>query len=316
MLSHGKDAGFEAWVEGRDDKKRLNEYQIEHHPAENGDPAYTECFLETIDEPFRIVVDKLPQLRIKSDWDCTCRVDGINLRATVWPKKEPRYARDHIIQSQTKGGNIKSSFRFAPLATTDDTAAVTLTSEALRAIGTIQIILRRGSYTYSGMGSWAGVAKLQPGIANEKSKKTTDHQAAASGNVRKYSFSPYSGRGMSTYRFLFKYRPRAELVRTRVIDEPEPEEVFAASQAGPSKKRKRISNTIDLTLSGDEDEDELDVKVDVKPELEVDKDIKPNIHARRNGYLEERVQELIAENKRLREAERAKASAVDLTSDD
>ncbi|WVF65837.1 hypothetical protein IAT40_000574 [Kwoniella sp. CBS 6097] len=306
MLSQGKDAGFEAWVEGRDDKKRLNEHQIQHHPAKNGRSAYAECFLETIDDPFRIVVEKLPPLRNKSGWECVRCVDGVDLKQPVWLKEADRIEKDTVYQSSTQAGIIQSALKFAALPVSDDKTKITLNAEALQKLGTIEIILERGTCTYAGKGAF-DTAILQRGVADEKGRKFAYSRPPK--KKRKYTFKAYRGNGPSSYRFLFKYRPRAELVRTRIIDEPdEPDD--DEPKAGPSKKRKRISNTIDLTLSEDEDE------LEVKPKLEPNEDVKPNIHARRNNYLEERVQDLIAENKRLREANSANISAVDLTLND
>ncbi|OCF31657.1 hypothetical protein I316_06662 [Kwoniella heveanensis BCC8398] len=299
---------LEAWVEGKDNKKRLNEHQIQYHPARDGQSAYTECYLETIDETFRIVVEKLPQLHFKSDWRCRVYIDGAKLRNSVWQAKDDRYEKNSIQRLQGGSTIVKSSLRFAPLMTTDDPAKITLTGQNLQQMGSIEVTLQRGLWRFSARGL-PDTAQLHQGIADEKGKKTADDKTEAVQEVNRYTFT---SSGPVYYRFLFKYRPRAELIRIKIVDEPEAEVAAdaTASQPGPSRKRIRLSDPIDLTLS----EDELDV--DVKPELEVDKkDVKPSILAKRNAYLEARVQELIAENKRPRRGSKKTTPTIDLTLD-
>ncbi|OCF43334.1 hypothetical protein I317_02772 [Kwoniella heveanensis CBS 569] len=277
---------LEAWVEGKDNKKRLNEHQIQYHPARDGQSAYTECFLETIDETFRIVVEKLPQLHFKSDWRCRVYINGAKLQNSVWQAKDDRYEKNSIQRLQGGSTIVKSSLRFAPLMTTDDPAKITLTGQNLQQMGSIEVTLQRGLWRFSARGL-PNTAQLHQGIADEKGKKfaytnqTADDKTEAVQAVNRYTFT---SSGPVYYRFLFK--------------------------PGPSRKRIRLSDPIDLTLS----EDELDV--DVKPELEVDKkDVKPSILAKRNAYLEARVQELIAENKRPRRGSRKTTPTIDLTLD-
>ncbi|WVF65838.1 hypothetical protein IAT40_000575 [Kwoniella sp. CBS 6097] len=318
MFSQGKEVGFEAWVEARDDKKRLNVYQMEHHPAKDGQPAYTECFLETIDEPFRIVIEKLPGFRNKLDWQCQCLVDGIDLEDDAWPKETDRVERDHVYhQPQDGSGVLKSSLKFAPMQTSDDNEKITVSDEALTKYGTIEIILRRIIFTFVGTEEPA-VTSLQQGIINEKCAKPTEDENVELYDVDSYTFRYPRGKGKSSYRFLFKYRPRVELIRAKIIAATEADAGLLGP--GPSKKRKRqrMWNPIDLTISSDEEE-RPGVDVYVKSEQEFDfkeEDIKPHKLARRNKYLEERNSELLAEVKRLRGAKRGEGPAVDLTLDD
>ncbi|WVF65815.1 hypothetical protein IAT40_000552 [Kwoniella sp. CBS 6097] len=292
MLSNGKGKGFEAWVESKDDRVRLNEYQVEHHPARDGKSAYTECFLETIDEPFRIKVTKLASLRIKSDWECSCLIDGKNLSYNIWFERHIAKRWKSVYQEEN-GQYYKCSLLFSPLSTTDDKSKVTIDSSAWSTMGSIELVLKKGKYRPSyKLGLHVGSSAQ--GTADEKAKKfaytvsTGERELVPNTAVTSYTFTP-SGSGEVFYRFVFKYRPRAVLVQTRIIDEPEPEE--------PARPRKRKhANESAIALEGEEEED------DVKPSL-----------AKRLKYLEGRVQELNSENKRLRAGGSSANDSIDLT---
>ncbi|OCF31658.1 hypothetical protein I316_06663 [Kwoniella heveanensis BCC8398] len=172
MLSGGANVGFEAYVQGTRDKKRLNEYQIRHRPAVDGQPPMIECFLETIHDTFKIVIRKTAELRIRSDWRCTCLVDGIDLTFAVWHEYEAVHQWDHFYESKAKGHKkvVRSALRFAPLPTTDDLEAITLTGEALKRAGTIELTLERGSWELERNGLYEYDKLPKQKVANEKLK--------------------------------------------------------------------------------------------------------------------------------------------------
>ncbi|WVQ93454.1 hypothetical protein IAU59_000528 [Kwoniella sp. CBS 9459] len=169
MKSEGEGKGFEAWVESRDGRVRLNEYQVEHHPTRDGKSAYTECYLETIDDPIRIKVAKLPTLTLKTDWSCRCSIDGNDLSYSVWLAKFPTHRWKRIYQ---KDGNQHyiCSLQFSPLPTTDDATQVTIKPTAWKDLGSIEITLQRGTWSPS-RPHGLNVSDLTEGTADEKSKK-------------------------------------------------------------------------------------------------------------------------------------------------
>ncbi|WVF65819.1 hypothetical protein IAT40_000556 [Kwoniella sp. CBS 6097] len=313
MLSEVTGKGFEAWIETKDNKKRLNEYRVKHHPAQDGKSAYTECFLETVDEPFRIKISKLPSIKWKRDWKCRCLIDGHD--------EEDQY--------------YTTELRFAPLPTTDDAAQVTLDPKAWNTLGSIELALSRGRLVDAGDGGPV-VATLTQGTANEKAKKfpytvkTGDRQALCSSlhsMCRFYEAFP----GDIYYRFLFKYRAQAVLVKLHIIDEPvlqqahqsspsvltavEQEEgsladkavsqmdagssVFRATAVKREKKRPRLEGLI----------------IDLSPDDEVYKAEKIAA-AKRMKFLEDQNRALRSENKRLRAGNTSVDEPIDLTSDD
>ncbi|WWC96922.1 hypothetical protein V866_003797 [Kwoniella sp. B9012] len=302
MLAQGPAVGLEAWVEGKDDRKRLNEYQVQHHPAKNGESSYTECFLETIDEPFRIVVGKLAgKYRVK-EFRAEVRVDGSPLDSRAWLWKDRLVTWDQLIH-QDADGCKKSSLKFAPLPTTDDATKVTIDPITAKEVGTIEITLTLGSY---GRGHIREVDsfRLDTGTVHEKGKKfaysvsTADSAICERPKMMYYTLveDPTS---KFSHRFIFRYRPRPVLVHMRVIDEPE------ASPSPPPARpaRKRKSDVIDIEEATPEDKEE-------------EGDVKPNLNAKRVKYLEEQVRLLADQLKRSRNGSNDKDDVVDLTLDD
>ncbi|WVR03783.1 hypothetical protein IAU60_000778 [Kwoniella sp. DSM 27419] len=304
MRSEGKSKGFEAWVEGREDQRRLNEYQIQHREARGDDPAYTECYLETIDEPFAIVVRKTSKMNITSQWKASCHVDGIYLGQSYWSQTVSSRRWNDLAVTSDDGVKL-ATLRFGPMATTDDPSKVTLKGEQLKRIGTIEIELRAGTWQHSGRGPAKGVS-LKPGTAAEKAKKMGYNviavvQGPTSGNVNRdtYTFKPANS--TAYHKFIFKYLPRVELLRIRIIEEsPKPQD--SATTLQRSHKRKRPSSAYDLT-SPDESGG-------------ANADVKPDLIAQRIRYLEEQVRALSGENKRLRTTgPQAEDESIDLTLD-
>nr|XP_019012043.1 uncharacterized protein I206_02881 [Kwoniella pini CBS 10737]OCF50824.1 hypothetical protein I206_02881 [Kwoniella pini CBS 10737] len=230
MLAQNHAAGFEAWVEGLDDQKRLNEYQIEHHPATEDKSSYTECFLETIDEPFKIMVNKPVKHNRNTEFRSTTKVDGHVLESFVWLKGYLTLWWDEVLE-QEGGKTYTSKLKFAPTLTTDDPNQVTIDKAALSTLGTIEIILEKGKFAPSRMGN-AQTTKIQAGVAHEESKKFS------------YSVTTTDRK---------PYEPQ----------ENEPES--SPTPPPPPRKRKRYSEVIEI----DTDEEAVDIKgeEDVKPNL-------------------------------------------------
>ncbi|WWC87921.1 uncharacterized protein L201_002821 [Kwoniella dendrophila CBS 6074] len=312
MLSEGETVGFEAWVEGRDDKIRLNEYQIQHHPAEDGEPAYTECFLETIDKPFRIMIKKLLSKHIKTDTQSIAYIDGNRLGQSVWHcgNEMRSYDKAYVVQS---GKSHKVALVFAALDTTDNVDEVTISQSELKTLGTIKITLKSGAF-YGKRRSYHETTEFVVGKADEKSKKfcmsvgATEPVEQTDLSCNSYSFEPHKGKKLRRHNFIFKYRPRIALVQRRIIDEPEEQTPLPESRP---PKRKRASTVIDLVDSDVEGEISA-----VKEEEEEEEDIKPSTTAKRVRYLEDQLKKLASENKRLRQGGSRDEDTIDLTLDD
>ncbi|WWC68600.1 uncharacterized protein I206_102530 [Kwoniella pini CBS 10737] len=298
MLAQNHAAGFEAWVEGLDDQKRLNEYQIEHHPATEDKSSYTECFLETIDEPFKIMVNKPVKHNRNTEFRSTTKVDGHVLESFVWLKGYLTLWWDEVLE-QEGGKTYTSKLKFAPTLTTDDPNQVTIDKAALSTLGTIEIILEKGKFAPSRMGN-AQTTKIQAGVAHEESKKfsysvtTTDRKPYEPQESMHYSFKAEHV-GKIFHRFIFKV-----LVHMRIIDEPE----SSPTPPPPPRKRKRYSEVIEI----DTDEEAVDIKGE--------EDVKPNLTAKRMKYLEEQIKLLSGQLKQKSKDKDADNGIVDLTKDD
>ncbi|WVF65818.1 hypothetical protein IAT40_000555 [Kwoniella sp. CBS 6097] len=291
MIGLGNGEGFEAVVENKTTSESLNEHQIQHHPAQDGKSAYTECYLETIDEPFRIKISKLPTMDLVTDWHCRCTIDGHDLDYPIWYNSVPFHDWDKVYQDE--GGQVYSSdLIFAPLPTTDDKDEITFDPLAWNTLGSIELVLRRGAFTPSAMAK-PFVASLTQGTADEKAKKfayTVGHP------------------GETYYRFIFKYRPRAVLIQHHIIEEPEVKEPPPLL-----RQRKRARTSVD-TLQGQTKEDETDIDGDNSDDDESDEsgDVKPDV-TKRMRLLEEQVRNLRSENERLRAGDSSFDEPIDLT---
>ncbi|WVQ93456.1 hypothetical protein IAU59_000530 [Kwoniella sp. CBS 9459] len=298
MIGQGGGLGIEALVENRDTFQPLNEYQIQHYPAKNGEPSYTECFLETIDDPVRIKVKKLPTLVSKgTDRQCRCYVDGVYLNYPFLYSGAETLEWESVYEKEG-GKYYECSLRFAPLPTTDKLGDVTLDDSVWKNIGKIELTLRKGKCHLGGdMELW--VPTLTQGIADEKAKKfaytvkTGDRTAVANTTRGFCDFTPDGG---IEHRFIFKYRPRVALVSAHIIDEPEEERPI------PPARRKRSKTSVE-TLEGESGDGEEEG------------DVKPNV-AKRMRYLEERVRQLNSDVKRLRAGGSSAEDSIDLTQDD
>ncbi|WWD05695.1 hypothetical protein V865_003776 [Kwoniella europaea PYCC6329] len=276
MLAQGPAVGLEAWVEGKDDRKRLNEYQVQHHPARNGKSSYTECFLETIDERFVITVSKRDHPLARQDFRTSLSVDGSMIDQVAWLKTSSRLEWAELWEKHGDKAR-RSSLKFAPLPTTDDPTKVTIDPQAMKELGWIEITLELGEFAYSVTSAESTVCEL-PSILH-------------------YAFTPDKNRKF-THRFVFRYRPRPVLVQMGIIDEPEQ----APSPPPPRPARKRKSDVIDIEVTP-EGEGEAG-------------DVKPDLNAKRVRYLEEQVRLLADQLKRSRNGSNVKDDVVDLTLDD
>ncbi|KAK8861604.1 hypothetical protein IAR55_002427 [Kwoniella newhampshirensis] len=305
MHSHGREAGFEAWVESRQGKKRL----VTQKPGTETDPPYAQCFLETIDEAFAITVNKSEARHPHSDWQLQIYVDGRRLENFAWLKPSKTLMCDSI-HTERDGRTYQSELLFTPLATTDDPTSVTLDAEKGKELGSIVITLERGTMVPSGFHR-IPVTNIEPLIGDEKAKKmaytvkSRELQAVPDVVTPTCHFIPCRNGGIF-YKFVFNYRPRAVLVRMGLIDEPEPEIEPAPASAlvviAPRRKRK-ILHVVDLS-----DEESEDGEQDARRRIEVKKEKKQ----KRIEYLEE---QLLKANERLRRQSGA-STPIDLTVDD
>ncbi|WWC60342.1 uncharacterized protein I303_102913 [Kwoniella dejecticola CBS 10117] len=260
MISQGIDAIFKSWIVAVERKVKFNEYQPQHYPAVNGTLPSTECFLEVSDEPFRIVIKK------KSDDHSKLRLDR------VYEKRE--------------GKTFESALRFSPLATPDDQAAVTLNGAQLMHLGRIDVVFRYGSFPPIGKGSHQG-REVAAGIADENSATTKPSKEVVLPEKLLWTCDSASNwEGKVGYRFVFNYRPGIVLRQMGIIEAtPKPIVEQSVSQG---KKRARPQD-VDSARS---DVDEL------KEEEETD--VKPDMQASRDRYLEDQVKMLSSQNKQLR----------------
>ncbi|WWC68599.1 uncharacterized protein I206_102529 [Kwoniella pini CBS 10737] len=313
MLALVSEAGFEAWVAKKDSDERLNEYQITHHPAADGQPPYSECFLETIDEPFEIKIAKKLIARgrhlVKRFGKTThmghrseCTIDGQRLSHSLWKEKYKDHCWSQILENDEEEGRCYSScLKFAPLQTTDDPDQVNIDNDRLKNLGLIEITITKGLWVEQGAmrGGRKQKNKLTNAIADERAKNTVDRREVANPYRRPgCDFVPSTA--LPDYKFVFKYRPRASLIIAGIIDEPTPPPSprLARRLTG---KRKRSSEAVE--------------SIPLKEEID---DIKPHLDRKRVKYLEEQVQMLSSELRTVRSGGRgqSRADPVDLTLDD
>ncbi|WVR03784.1 hypothetical protein IAU60_000779 [Kwoniella sp. DSM 27419] len=309
MLSQGEGKGFEAWVEEAVSRKRLNEYEVEHHAAAGEDPAYAECFLETVEKPFRITVKKLPALRIHSDWECHCYVDGNSLDYPVWHKAHKSIDWD-FIQEERAGRLHKSALK---QMTTDDPDLVTLHLDAdtLETIGVIEITLRRGGYSADGR-KRKPVTSVETGIVHEKTKKFLYTIAGGDSHVDRvettdyWTFRPY-GDGELFYRFVFKYRAGPVLEKLGVKEPAQ----FNGSECNKSTQKAHFEKAKTRSQAIRVSPEPVARRDPVYIDLTIDE---PSFQEQaRLRWLEGRVRELAEDNERIRAGGKGIVTAVDLT---
>ncbi|WWC96914.1 hypothetical protein V866_003789 [Kwoniella sp. B9012] len=301
MLSEGKAVGFEAWVESKNDKIRLNEHQVTYHPQEGEGLAYSECFLETIDQPFRIKICRLPILKDRRDIQLKLYIDGNLLKTQAWQDHKPTCEWDRIILQQEQGTaqTVQSLLRFTPHPSTDDPDEVTITSDDMQTLGTIEIIMKVGSYSPACYRSSTPSTMKDIGVVNEKERKlpystsATDCHKYEVKPSRHYKFTPAS-EGSKLYRFLFKYRPRPALILLGLIREP------ARSPSLPRASLKRKFSPV-------KDAVHLEDHQESPPSSQ---------QAKRIRYLEDQVQRLSSQQSQTLEAARKNDEIIDLTSID
>ncbi|OCF57876.1 hypothetical protein L486_03897 [Kwoniella mangroviensis CBS 10435] len=222
MFSKGSEEGFEAWVESKDKRERLIEHQECYHLSSADQSPRTECFLETIDQPYIICIKKLPNLAYKGDWKCDIWVDG-------------------------------SSLKFSPLLTTSDQEDVTLTQSEIKRLGTIIIQLTPGTWKLVGAGPPQGI-KINPKVGDEKAKKfahttsLTDSRPVHYTSSNLYRFLPTQPEKIS-YQFTFKYRSRVKLKLMRVIEEAEDEDQEDQQDEDIEKQKERTSTPFESSIS-------------------------------------------------------------------
>ncbi|KAK6907391.1 hypothetical protein I203_101385 [Kwoniella mangroviensis CBS 8507] len=301
MLSEGKAVGFEAWVESKDDKIRLNEHQVTYHPPEGEGLAYSQCFLETIDQPFRIKLCRLPTLKDRRDIQLKLYIDGNLLKTQAWRDHRPTCEWDRIIFQQEQGTapTIKSLLRFTPHPSTHDPDEVTITSDDMQTLGTIEIIMKAGSYSPACYRSATPSTMKKIGVVNEKERKLPYSTSAT--DCEKYEVKPsrhYKLRsapeGGKLYRFLFKYRPRPALILLGLIHE----QAKSPSPPRASLKRK-VSPIKDAVYLEDHQES--------PPSSQ---------QAKRIRYLEDQLQQLSSQRSQSLETASRNNEIIDLTSVD
>ncbi|WWC87922.1 uncharacterized protein L201_002822 [Kwoniella dendrophila CBS 6074] len=301
--------GFEAWIENKESKVKLNEYRSERSAAKVGESSYTGCYLETIDEPFRICMSKSPGYIDDSDVRISVHADGNQLYRRAWLKGDNAEQTFTQLQEEKDGKYQTSLLRFAPLPTTDDPDKVTVNPATMQNIGIIEITLECGSYRKVGYKE-DQIFKIESKIADEKEKKFaysvsgTDTTICERPKSMHYRFTPRE-EGEYLHRFIFRYRPRLALIQMGIIDEPE--ESVSPPLPPPPIRRKRKSEIINV----DEDEDD-------KPDIgdRVTEDIKPDLAAKRVKYLEEELRRVNSQLRNSRKAEKSKNDSIDLTLDD
>ncbi|WWD05696.1 hypothetical protein V865_003777 [Kwoniella europaea PYCC6329] len=241
MFSKGSGEGFEAWVERKDKKERLIEHQVCYHLSSADQSPRTECFLETVDQPYHICIKKLPSLVYKGDWKCDIWVDGVHLPShSIWHSfVEINRVKDVL---ENKGGQFhESSLKFSPLLTTSDRETVTLTQSDIKHLGTIIIQLTPGTWKLVGAGPLQDV-KINPKVGDEKAKNLslTDSRPVHYTSSNLYKFLPTQPKKIS-YQFTFNYRSRVKLKLMRVIEEAEDEDQEDQQDEDIGKQKERSS---------------------------------------------------------------------------
>ncbi|WVQ64945.1 uncharacterized protein L199_003115 [Kwoniella botswanensis] len=227
MFSKGSGEGFEAWVESKDKKERLIEHQVCHHLSSADQTPRTECFLETIDQPYIICIKKLPSLVYKGDWKCDIWVDGVHLQShSIWHSFVEIDRVKEVLEH--KGGQFhESSLKFSPLLTTSDQENVTLTQSDIKHLGTIIVQLTPSTWKLVGAGPPQGV-KINPKVGDEKAK-----------NLSLTDSRP----------FTFNYRSRVKLKLMRVIEEAENEDQENQQDEDIEKQKERTSKPTESNTS-------------------------------------------------------------------
>ncbi|WVQ78859.1 hypothetical protein IAT38_000950 [Cryptococcus sp. DSM 104549] len=257
MRSEGLYEGFEAWVEGKEDGIRLNEYeyQIRQHERSGTRGPHATCYLETIDKPFRVKVQKTAPFANSRDWNVIFKLDGVEMKGCAW-----------------QPFNTQSDLMFSPVPTTDDANKISLTGEDMKAVGIIEITFSYGVVTPGYVGEIAP-AVVKTGVANEKAKKfaysvksTNAKRVVGPQTTQCSNFQP-SPDGRNWFTFVFNYRSRHVLVKTHVIDEPEPQAALALAPRPPARPAVPARRSGERGAVRVIDMDDVVAEEDVKPRV-------------------------------------------------
>ncbi|WWC87923.1 uncharacterized protein L201_002823 [Kwoniella dendrophila CBS 6074] len=360
MFSEGETGGFEAWVESKDDCTRLSnydftviatdcsptklivsvcvivygelmsalldEYQVTHHPAKGSASSYTECILEMIERPFRIVIRKTEKYDDKCDIQTDLSEDGNELAGNGWIYSPSISSLKWDSWLQYKDGqHYSSSLVFSPLLTTDNVDKITVNSECLDKLGIIEIALQRGKYGKPEIRQRKVYNKYVSGTIHEKAKKLPHSVTPGDVNpcVRKdwlwYPFRPFSDKLL--HRFIFK------VVSTAISINPDGNYRWVVP---PCDKEEGDSNLTGILPMLDDPEEsqsstfhslkrkcpDKEPTVGIKPEEGHNKfDTRLSFDLAHLNYLEMRIKAMENNMKRLRSGIKPPTEIIDLTSD-
>ncbi|WWC87924.1 uncharacterized protein L201_002824 [Kwoniella dendrophila CBS 6074] len=294
MLSEGEAAGFDAWVEGKEDEKRLTEYQVKHHRAAKGESSYTECFLETIHQPFRINLRKLEDFKELWDFRVIIHIDGNAFDCRAW-----RYVDNIFLISwgsalkEKDGGHFTSDLVFAALPTTDDPEQITINHLTSKNLGTIEVAIDRVVCESGNLQEeetpYDGFIY---GTLDEKGKNSANMVPCKRGEIIYCNLEPGSEKPF--HRFVFHYRARPVLIQMGIIVDPDNLPGLPLAQ----RKRKRSSFFLDPVIGSDEE------------------DVKPDLRITHLNYLQDRIKALTARIKSAENGIIEQRDVIDLTADD
>ncbi|WWD05697.1 hypothetical protein V865_003778 [Kwoniella europaea PYCC6329] len=292
MLSLGAREGFEVFIESQEGRNPLVGYQVRH--IKRSFPA-SECYIEVIPGPFAIVIKKLDTLLYPNDvWRCRYFADGQLIAEYRLMKDDESYTLDDIFDMIDELWSSRK-LKFLPATTTDDPEQIKVGSKVLSRVGTIEVMIYRGSYK-----EVKAYINSAPEIENctmdEKEKKTSEREPVEDVKLPSYNFIPRR-----------KYRVHTELVKLGLKEDLlEKQPVSSSTQSGVT------GNSHHIVRDAEEDH----VKIEESREVVVNEtkdDLSKDQLKRRLQYLEESLAKSNAANKRLRARRPMEEEVIDLT---
>ncbi|WWC87913.1 uncharacterized protein L201_002813 [Kwoniella dendrophila CBS 6074] len=233
---------LEAWIEEKESKIRLNEYQVEHIPGNQIDPPTTICFLEITNEPFTINLEKSERLFIGSDLRAICEIDKRDIGFSIWKADLYQISWKSIWERDERNRLYKSSLKFDVVPTTTDPRKVDISTDDLESIGTISITITPGTTKRCRSPREVETFDKVKGKAMEN-RGTSDRVKSEEWQPPFYDFKP-SGNGRPYHRFIFNYRSRPVLKFFEIIKSNKNSLSSTSSRRFmPSKIKKEILST-------------------------------------------------------------------------
>ncbi|WVQ78121.1 hypothetical protein IAT38_000202 [Cryptococcus sp. DSM 104549] len=160
----------------------LNGWALDEHWHEygmEGGVPFSECYLETIDEPFDITLSRTGDLLTTCDINAFTDIDGQHIKSMSMADGRATAHFGTYKYADEEGRLVQSVLRFRPLPTTDDPDEATVTEAQVDRLGTVEVTFRMGErreFWVDGRGGRGGGMRrnsraLEVGVADERIKK-------------------------------------------------------------------------------------------------------------------------------------------------